>query len=93
MNLDELRLEIDRIDRELVDLFSRRMAVSAEIAAYKKEHLLPVLDAERERSKRSSLAALAEPEMAEYVDALYTRLFELSRSYQETLLSSDSDAV
>ena len=90
MNLDELRLEIDKVDHELVDLFSRRMNIAADIAAYKKENHLPVLDASRERSKLNDLSALSGPEMEEYVSSLYSLIFELSRGYQNKLLGTTS---
>jgi len=90
MNLDELRLEIDKVDHELVDLFSRRMNIAADIAAYKKENHLPVLDASRERSKLNDLAALSGPEMEEYISSLYSLIFELSRGYQNKLLGTTS---
>ena len=51
MDLKECRREIDVIDEQILDLFARRMDVSAQVAAYKKEHGLPVLDAAREREK------------------------------------------
>ena len=31
MNLDELRVEIDKIDNQLIDLFQKRMDVAAKI--------------------------------------------------------------
>ena len=37
MNLGELRLEIDKIDSEMIKLFSERMEVSKQIAEYKKK--------------------------------------------------------
>ncbi|MBR7149391.1 MAG: prephenate dehydratase [Oscillospiraceae bacterium] len=88
--MDELRLEIDKVDHELVDLFSRRMNIAADIAAYKKENHLPVLDASRERSKLNDLAALSDPEMEEYISSLYSLIFELSRGYQNKLLGTTS---
>ena len=36
-DLKELRVKIDSIDAQLVELFRQRMAVSRDIAAYKKE--------------------------------------------------------
>ena len=50
MDLKELRKNIDEIDRELVDLFVRRMSISAEVAEYKREVGMPVLDPARERA-------------------------------------------
>ena len=49
MDLSELRGEIDAIDDQLVDLFCRRMEISAKVAQYKKENNLPVFVPARER--------------------------------------------
>jgi len=82
MDLNELRLEIDKIDDELVRLFCKRMDVSAQIADYKKENDLPIYVPSREREKLLDVAAKAGSEMANYTRVLYSMLFELSRSYQ-----------
>ena len=50
-NLDEMREQIDRIDAEIMNAFQERMSLSAEIAKYKKENNLPVLDEKREKEK------------------------------------------
>ena len=47
-DLAELRLEIDRIDRQMVELFEQRMAVSEEVAQYKVATGKRILDRERE---------------------------------------------
>ena len=82
MNLNELRLEIDKIDDELVRLFAQRMEVSARIADYKKENDLPIFVPSREAEKLLDVSAKAGPEMAQYAKVLYDLLFELSRGYQ-----------
>ncbi len=82
MELSDLRLEIDKIDDELVRLFGQRMDIAAQIAAYKKENNLPILVPAREREKLQDVAEKAGPEMANYTRVLYSMLFELSRSYQ-----------
>lgn len=46
-NLSLLRREIDRIDSELLDILSKRMEVCREIGQYKKEHGIPVVQADR----------------------------------------------
>ena len=45
MELNELRNQIDDIDRQLVSLFIRRMNVSAGVAEYKIKNNMLVLDA------------------------------------------------
>lgn len=46
-NLAMLRREIDRIDNELLEVLNRRMRVCREIGRYKKEHSMPVVQAQR----------------------------------------------
>ena len=82
MDLTNLRGEIDRIDDDLVRLFTQRMDIAAQIADYKKENGLPILMPARERAKLQDVADKAGPEMANYTRVLYSMLFELSRSYQ-----------
>lgn len=48
-DLQTLRDELDGIDREIVALFARRMAVCDEVADYKAAHGLGVPDASREK--------------------------------------------
>lgn len=46
-SLEELRREIDHIDRELIELLARRMAVTDRVGRYKKEHNMPVVQPDR----------------------------------------------
>ena len=46
-SLNELRREIDQLDDELLDLLTRRMAVSVKIGNYKRDHNLSVLQSQR----------------------------------------------
>lgn len=86
MDLSEYRTKIDEIDRQLVALFTERMATAADIAAYKKAHHLPVLDAAREQQKLRQIAELAPAALQNETQTLYRLLFALSRSYQSRLL-------
>jgi len=90
MDLTENRTRIDKIDSQLIKLFQERMTVSADIAAYKKEHGLPVYDPRREREKQVAVAEQTPEELREYVTPLYSLLFDLSRSYQRRLIGGDS---
>ena len=46
--LSVLRATIDAIDRDILQLLARRMAVVGEIAAYKREHTVRIRDLKRE---------------------------------------------
>lgn len=82
MELKDYRNQIDRIDDEIVRLFQQRMDVAAQIAEYKKEHDLPILQAGREREKLADLSSKTREELQSYLRVLYSLLFELSRTYQ-----------
>ena len=43
MDLNELRQQINSIDDELLTLFTRRMDLASQVADYKREHDLPIL--------------------------------------------------
>ena len=90
MELQELRVKIDEIDRELTRLFEKRMDVAAEIAAWKRENNMPVLDAARERDKLAAIGEAARPDMQTYTQMLYSMIFELSRSHQSDLTRTQS---
>ena len=85
MTLDELRSEIDRIDSEMIRLFSTRMDVSAKIAEYKKENSLPVYDPMRESEKLEDISSRLPESKRGYGKRLYSLIFELSREEQEKL--------
>ena len=50
MSLDELREEIQSIDREIVELIAQRTYVAETIAAVKREEGLPTTDEEQEQA-------------------------------------------
>lgn len=91
MDLKDYRVQMDDIDNQLIDLFRKRMETAGAIAAYKKEHGLPVLDAGREREKMRTLLEKMPPEMRNYTSVLYSSLFELSRSYQSQQMEQYTD--
>jgi len=90
MDLNDYRKQIDDIDRQLLSLFGQRMEVAAAIAAYKKEHDLPVLDGKREREKLLDVAAKTPDDLKDYAVSLYSLLFELSRSHQTRMLGTNT---
>ena len=87
MELSEIREKIDAVDDQLLDLFLQRMDLSEEVAAYKNEHHLPILNKERERA---ILAKVTERsgEKERYAYHLFSTLFELARSRQAELIDA-----
>ena len=80
--LEELREKIDGIDEKIVKLYRERMDVTKDIAAYKKEKELPVLDAGRERAVLARIGQLAGDDLADYAQSVYRTVMATTRSYQ-----------
>ena len=90
MELSELRKQIDSIDEELVALFKKRMNVSAEVAEYKRQTGMSVLDSSRERALLDKVSELSGEDFEEYARTLYATILDLSRSYQHKRLGDTS---
>ena len=88
-DLDECRREINEIDEELVALFVRRMAVSADIAAVKRAQGKPVYDPAREEVVLTRVADMAGVP-GEYARTRYTEIMRLSRAYQAALIEGEN---
>ena len=48
-DIKDIRNEINKIDQEMRELFLKRLECSKDVAEYKKEHNLPILDSKREQ--------------------------------------------
>ena len=83
MDISELREQINETDRQIVELYGKRMETARAIGRYKREHNLPVLDSERERSLLNKVAEQAGEENEQGIRALYHLLIDHSRMRQE----------
>lgn len=83
--MKDLRNQIDEIDTQLVHLLGKRMNLVREVAKFKKESDLPIIDEKREKELRKHLRELAKKEGLdeEFVNHLYTHIFIESRRIQE----------
>ena len=86
MTLEELRAEIEDIDRELVEIIARRTYVADAIAQVKAEEDLPTTDEEQEarvveRVERFARRFEVDPE---YVTEVFQLLIELNKVHQRS---------
>ncbi len=93
MDLKDLREKIDAIDGEIIRLFEQRMNISEEVAKYKLENNLPVLDSARERVKLSEIYESSAEGMKSYTSVLYSLIFELSRLHQKKIINPTNELV
>ena len=88
MELSDIRVKIDEIDDQLLQLFLARMELSDHVAHYKNANNLPILNKTRERAVLASVTEKAGEQWERYAYHLWSTLFELSRSRQAELLSA-----
>lgn len=85
--LEQCRKEIDEIDKELVNLFERRMDVAIRVANYKKENDLPIYDEERESKViKKNVDNLKNKNYDLLARRFFLSIMELSRSLQESII-------
>ncbi len=87
IDLAKSREAIDRIDRQIVELFEERMQVAGDVAEYKRSTGKKVLDVQREQEKLAVLGALASTEFNKRaIEELFSQIMSISRKYQYSLL-------
>lgn len=90
-DLAQIRERIDRIDREISQLFLERMEVSADVAEYKRATGKPIYDPLRERANIAAASERVPPELASYAAVLQSVLMDASREAQHKALDRQSD--
>ena len=88
-DLQEIRKDIDVIDKKIVDLYKERMNLTSEVASYKIATGKQVLDRERELSKLTFLETLADSDFTKHgVRELFEQIMSTSRKKQYQLLTA-----
>lgn len=86
-SLDKARKEINEIDRQMAELFVRRMRAAESVAQYKKERGLAILDEAREEEVVRRNSALIEDEaLREFYVNFLRDTMATSRAYQSRLM-------
>jgi chorismate mutase/prephenate dehydratase len=94
MDLETLRARIDEVDAKLLDLFEQRMEIAREIARYKNETGLPVLDAGRERALlQERIGRVKDQQMATGAEAFFRSLLNLSKDEQRRMKKESARCV
>lgn len=88
LDLDAIRSRIDKLDAQLVAMLEERMEAVLEVAAYKKQHGLPVLDAAREAQViAKACGRLQHQEYSAAVTATLQTIMDQSKALEHVLLA------
>ena len=85
MDLLDLRKEIDAIDEQLIPLLLKRMSISEQVARYKVERGIPVLNAEREQQILDHVAAKCGAQ-GDTIKTVFSATMDASRALQHKII-------
>lgn len=92
VDLKESRDKIDKIDRQIAELFEERMKVSTDVAAYKRSTGKKVYDPVREEEKLKTLRGLSDNEFNKTgIEDLFRQIMSISRKYQYQVLGTENE--
>ncbi len=90
MDLLTLRGQIDEIDEQLIPLLMKRMNISREVAKYKVEHGIPVLNAEREQQILDNVAEKC-GEQGDAIKTVFSATMDASRALQHKIIGGGEE--
>lgn len=87
MKLEDIRLEINKIDSEMARLFEERMKCVKNVALYKQENNMPIFDESREQFViAKNLELINNDELKIYYESYIKSVMTISKEYQKNLL-------
>ena len=88
MDLTKLREQIDEVDRQIVELYERRMEICGQVAQYKIETGKKVFDKEREEEKLRKVKSMTHSEFNSHgIEELFEQIMSMSRKLQYKMLT------
>lgn len=85
--LDTAREIINSVDKEMIELFKKRMEAAKMVAEHKKEVGMPILDQAREDAlKEKNLALLNDKDLEQYYLTFLEGVLNASKDYQKDLI-------
>lgn len=82
--LNDIRVQINKIDEEMINLFIKRMDIVKQVLKYKIENNLPVLDEKREiEIIEKNIKLLDNKELEKYYKIFFEGVLISSKKFQE----------
>ena len=81
MKINEIRTQIDAIDDQIGDLFSKRLQLCRIIGDLKRTNNLPIFNELREQEILNKVSK-KDPDNAEHIRQLYSEIFKICRKIQ-----------
>ena len=93
MNLNDYRMEIDALDKEIVALIEKRMDVSKAISEYKYKNNLPILDENREAELiKARTAHITDDAIRIAIESVFKGILKASRDVQQKSQARENES-
>lgn len=87
-DLDSIRQNIDKIDKEIIKLFQERMKCVKDVIEYKITQNIPILNANREQEViAQNIKYIEDESIQKYGEAFLKSMMQISRGYQSEILN------
>lgn len=83
--MQDLRKEIDEVDKKILELITRRFEIIREIALYKKKHHLPIEDKEREEEVYKKYKEFSDRIPKEFLEEFWDTMMYYSKNFKKRL--------
>lgn len=94
MDLSQIRVEIDHVDQQIVELFQKRMELAGEVAESKRGTGKAIYDRQRELEKLERLGKMANSEFNQHsIEELFLQIMSISRRYQYKILGDRDNLI
>ncbi|SMB91555.1 chorismate mutase [Peptoniphilus asaccharolyticus DSM 20463] len=83
-DLEKMRIEIDEVDRKIVELFEERIDIAKRIGAWKKENGIEIFDSNREEKViEKAICYLKDKSQKSEIADLFHKLMDISKDIQK----------
>lgn len=86
LDLNEIRKDIDAVNKEMLSLLIKRLQLCSDVADYKKARGLPIYVPEREKAILSWAEDTAGPAFAPYARRFFEQVIQLGRDYESGVM-------
>lgn len=87
MDIEQLRTDIDELDKQLIDIFAKRMELCRQVAEYKAKNGLPVFQGGREQQVLDKAADNAPKGLEAASKLLFSQIMDISKCLQQEQLT------
>ena len=88
--LENIRSDINSIDKQMAELFEKRMNLVKKVAQYKISTNIPIFDAQREQNViEKNSAYISDENIKEYYNSFILSVMEISKEYQKMIIEDN----